>query len=410
MRVTLVNPPYGNVYEKYKHSDYQFPLGLGYIAGSILKSKHKVDILDCNLEEDRSISSLAKKICDRNPEVVGMTCTTPLWTTVCRLADEIKFMDSKIKIAVGGPHITALWEHVSMNPRFDAIFVNESEDSFRFCLDIFCNDSKARVFNMRNPIKDSQLDQLPIPPRELFYEEMVDTRLGGTFTYMITSRGCVGKCKYCVAGNQKRVAFRSVASISEEIERILGLSIRRIAFEDDNFLVRKTRVAELAKEFRKYDIEYFAMAIAKFVDEDVVKMLADSGCTWLCYGVESGNENILREMGRLSTIDETKKAIEITKKAGIKIRGSFMLGWLYEAEYQMRETLKLIKDLNCDENAVSIVTPYPGTQIWDEYFGDLKNIDEIDFDKFCYYNKIGYNLSNVSDRKLLELQQEAFQI
>lgn len=403
MRILFVNPPQYKVYEKFRYSDYQFPLGLAYIIGAVHEICD-VHILDCN-NKFLNVSEITTKILEYNPEYVAFTCTTPLFTTVSEISKQIKRYNPKIKIIVGGHHITALYDWLKNKNQFDYLFIGESEDSFRKFVELPDKHEKVIFSN------DPNINTIDYPPRHLFYtDELKDYRLGGNFTYMITSRGCVGRCKYCVAGNKKGVRFRTIEDISKELKTVVYKNkITNISFEDDNFLVNKKRIYKLCEELSNWNINYFCMGIAKFITEPILQALKDSGCSWICYGVESGDNEILKDMGRLTTTEETLKAIELTKKVGIKIRASYMLGWINETEKQVRKTLKLIKEIDADENAVSIVTPYPGTELWKRIVPRL-NINDVNFERFCYYNKVAWNLSSIPTEKLLELQQEAFAI
>lgn len=402
--ILFVNPSQGLVYEKYTYSDYQFPLGLAYVIGSILP-EHEVHVLDCNSQQ-LSMEKTISKIVSSEVDYVAFTCTTPLFNIVQDICKRIKTFRPEMKTIVGGPHITYLHEYLTDNPEFDFLFVGEAESSLKNFLET--NDKPKIVYGT-----PTDVDSCDPPPRHLFYNDTLkDFRLGGSFTYAITSRGCVGRCKYCVAGAIKGVRFRSIESINHELHDIVNvLNITNISFEDDNFIVRPKRTKALCNEIGIWGINYYAMAIAKFVTEDTLKRLKDSGCTWLCYGIESGDNDILKDMGRLSTTEDVLRATDLTHKIGIKIRASYMLGWIGETEEHIRKTLALMKRVNAHENATAIVTPYPGTYLWNEYFAPYpERIRSIDFNKFCYYNKVGWNFSNLSDKALLDLQQEAFTI
>lgn len=398
--ILFVNPSDQNVYKKFRYADYQFPLGLAYVISPI-KSLCEVEVYDCSWD-NYDTSRLVEKLLEYNSECIAFTCTTPQYNQVRDLATELKEVRPELKIIVGGHHISALYESIH-DSCFDYLFVGEGENSL---LDFVLNGSSGRIVE---EIGRTNIDEYELPHRGLFYrEDFIDTRLGSKFTYIVTSRGCVGKCKYCVAGARSRVRLRSVDSVVEEVDHIVNnLDIHRISVQDDNFLVNPDRTVSICSRLVGFDLEYYVMGIPKFVNERVLRALDVSGCTWICYGVESGDDDILKSMGRLSNTDDVRRAVDLTRKCGIKIRASFMLGWVGETEEQMMTTLDFIRELQADENAVAIVTPYPGTQLWEDH---VDNKEAVNFDRFCYYNQIGWNLSQVSDQRLLEIQQEAFAI
>ena len=394
--IVLVNPNLASVYSEYKHSPSQFPIGLAYVASSLEYLAEDVMIID-GAAENLSPEAIAKRIpqyCDW----VGITVTTPLYKECVRIAKAIKERID-VKIVVGGNHITALYNEID-EPCFDCLVAGEIEGMLP---EMLREDFSRRIYNCPTP---TNMDIIDWPARDLF-SYYADPRLNSEkTTSIITSRGCVGKCKYCVAGNKKNIRLRSIENIAGELKNIKWSGFKYLNIEDDNFIINKKRTIEICEVIKQLDFKYAAMAIAKFVDKDVVKALADSGCQWLCYGIESGCDDILKDMGRLSTNDEVRNAVQLTKDAGIKVRGTYMLGWVGETESQMYQTLDFIREIKADENAVSIVTPYPGTALWDRFVSGRS----VDFDRFCYYNKVGFNLSTVPDKRLLEIEQEAFQI
>jgi radical SAM superfamily enzyme YgiQ (UPF0313 family) len=403
--ITFVNPNQFFVYEKHVHGKYQFPLGMAY-AMSGLVGNHRIEILDASAE-NLTVEETVDRILNDNTEYAAFQCNTPLFPTVRSVCTLLKKKAPHIKTIVGSYHITILYDHVK-DDCFDHLFVGEAEES----LPAFLNTNmRPRIVKCSTELN---IDRYPLPPRQLFYdEEQTDKRLGGPFTYMVTSRGCVGKCKYCIAGcRTSRVRFRSINNIRAELQQLHDLGISRISFEDDNFLLNpKGRFFELCNELGKWGFDYYIQATAKWINEDVLSALKDSGCSWLCYGIESGNDNILKEMGRFHDVDTNRRAVALTHKFGLKVRAAYLFGWINETEEQMQQTLNLIRELNADENAISIITPYPGTYIWDNYVSPkIDDMATVDWERFCYYNKVAWNLSAVSDERLLEIQQEAFSI
>jgi len=99
----------------------------------------------------------------------------------------------------------------------------------------------------------------------------------------------------------------------------------------------------------------------------MLKKMKKSGCWNIFFGIESGSDELLANIKKKMTTNQMKDAVKMVKKAGIEIRGSFMIGLPGETPKKARETIQLAIDMNPDYAQFSITTPYPGTQLWNDY-------------------------------------------
>lgn len=402
MKIALINPNLAAIYGEYRHTNPSFPVGLAYVSAGLLKAGIEVVPIDADrmrLGVDEIADMVERSSCTH----AAVSVTTPLWSQAAAICWAVKERNRDIKTIAGGPHITALGEDIRKyvgSTRIDSFFFGEAEIDLPIILKHHENLPKYAYCGEIDP------DQAPFPDRRNF-PPFRDTRLGTDITTMTTSRGCVGRCKYCVAGNRRGVRFHSLYYVAKELQSIADLGLPALNVEDDNFVIKRGRMFRICDVLRDCGFDYYIQAIPKFIDAKVAQHLARSGCKWACLGIESGDEAVLKEMGRLSYLNHVRTAVNLLREVGIKVRGSFMLGWVGETEKQMMKTLDLIRELKCDENAVAIVTPYPGTWLWDAC---RRKHPRVDFDNFCYYNKVGINLSGVPTERLLEIEREAFTI
>ena len=108
-------------------------------------------------------------------------------------------------------------------------------------------------------------------------------------------------------------------------------------------------------------------------------------------------------------IAKIKQNVPLIKSFGFNMRATYILGWIDETEEEIESTIRLAEEINADENAFCIATPYPGTELWNEAVKRGMSTNFEDLSKFHYYKEIGFNMSKIADERLLELQQIAFQ-
>ena len=207
--------------------------------------------------------------------------------------------------------------------------------------------------------------------------------------------------------------FRSVENVLAELDDLYHrYEIRNLVFYDDSFTTNKARVIGICKEMirRGLRFRYQVQLRLDQVDDEVMQWLVESGCDQAGPGIESGNAEILRSINksRWATPEFFLEKCAIVKKYPVRLRCSYIMGWIDETEEQVWDTIRLAKQIDADENAFSIATPYPGTRMWEvaEQRG-LVN-DAMDFTQLLYYHRVGCNLSKIPTDRLLELHELAY--
>jgi anaerobic magnesium-protoporphyrin IX monomethyl ester cyclase len=233
----------------------------------------------------------------------------------------------------------------------------------------------VRINPDTEPIAD--LDNLPIPAYDLldlskFYESVFVAFPAAT---MITSRGCPFNCIFCsypqtIYGHKFRAM--SPQRVVREIEYLVtGLGVREIRIDDDTFNVDRQRVIDICKLMvaKKIRVVYSVQARAQLMTGEMAYWLKKSGCRMVLYGVESGSEEVLRHMRKNTTKDEIRRGVAIAKKHGIDVLNCIMLGFYWDTEETMEESMRFAFELNAEFTQVSAPTPLPGT----DYYKLLKD-------------------------------------
>ena len=215
----------------------------------------------------------------------------------------------------------------------------------------------------------SDLDTLPFPARHLTSYEKYSSLLARRTptTTMFTSRGCPFRCAFCDRPHLgKRFRARSPRNVVDEMEACTRLGIYEFLVYDDTFTVDRSRVLDICEEIqdRKLDVGWDIRARVDTVDLEMLKALRAAGCERIHYGVEAGTEKILKVLNKRITIEQVRDSFRWTKQMGIDVLAYFMIGSPTETREDILQTVAVAKSLNPDYVHITILTPFPGTQIY----------------------------------------------
>lgn len=237
----------------------------------------------------------------------------------------------------------------------------------------------------------ADLDDLPIPMHELLpLKKYRMPLIRGPFTFIVTSRGCPAGCTYCIkhVSYQYGVRLRSPALLVEEMRRLKALGIHNIHMYADLFTVNRDQVMELCQLMIEdnLQIRWTCNSRVDYVDEEMLHTMAKAGCWLISWGIESGNEQILRHARKGAYPDKAERALRWARQAGIKNWGYFIIGLPGETEETIRETIEFSKKLPLDIALFHVAAPYPGTPFFfevveNEWFRPGTRWEQVDMDK-----------------------------
>jgi len=235
------------------------------------------------------------------------------------------------------------------------------------------------------------LDDLPIPRHDLLpLDKYRMPMIKGPYTFIVTSRGCPAGCKYCIkhVSYQYSVRLRSPELLIEEIKLLNSYGIYNIHMYADLFTVNRDQVVTLCKLILQegLKIKWTCNSRVDYVDEEMINLMAKSGCWVISWGIESGNELILKRAHKGYKMEQAHRALTWARKAGIKNWGYFIIGLPGETVETIQDTIRFSKALPLDIALFHIAAPYPGTPFFFEvvengWFRPGTRWEEVDMDR-----------------------------
>lgn len=404
MKTLLLNPPPKRISEKKDIPRYQH-VGIGYLISAIEQAGHSIKVLDAKLDR-LGAKDVIKYLNDYSPDILCITSMTHEIDSASSIAREYKTINPKSKIIFGGVHISALPEDtLKQYPWIDAGILGEGERSLPLLLKtldmnqdltssipgvIFKNNDGSICRTENNWIND--LDNLPFPGWK-YFKNAKDY-------IIITSRGCPHSCIFCMQASGKIVRYRSPENIIMEIENVIKVrKPDKFLFYDETFTLNHQRVFAICdlliqNGFHKI-MKWSSTTRVDAVNRDILVKMKEAGCNHIEFGVESGNDKMLKRIKKNITTRQVEQAISLAKELNFHTEGAFILGHPNENMKTALETIDFAAKLNPDIIQLGIMVPYPGTEVrslalkseggyrllsssWTEYNKQLGNALELD--------------------------------
>ena len=390
VKVLLINPPrFHELIGKNpaiveKHRGFNPPLGILSLAGFLEgRTPHQVEAIDCQ-PLGWTYSQLREELARRRFDVVGITAMTFTLIDVLRTCRTVREVNPTAKIVLGGPHVHLYPEETIRKPEVDFLIQGEGEIAFERFLACYKHpkryptipglvyvDEFASVRNNGIAPPTEDLDLLGWPARHKLDPELYTSLLGraNTVTTMFTSRGCPFKCTFCDRPFSPTISgfrYRSAKHVADEIEAIISLGIREAFIYDDTFTVNRRRVYELCDEIKRRSLRFNwdVRAHVNTVTSDVLKAMVDAGCDRIHFGVEAGNDRMLKVIRKNTTVARVKQAFSWARQAGMETLAYFIIGQQTETASDVDDTIRLAKKLDPSYCHFTVFCPYPGTQMY----------------------------------------------
>jgi anaerobic magnesium-protoporphyrin IX monomethyl ester cyclase len=376
--LTIVSLVYPYFQPSGDNSIFRFPpLGLGYIASYLKSHGISADVIDCTFMSQKEAF---ERIRNSRPKIIGLQVMFSMKEKALEIAELVR-KDGSLLVA-GGPLPTV--EPEEFLSSFDVVVIGEGEQTMLELVRAVQGgtslmDVKGIAFKEKGKIKMTSprgfienLDDVPFPSRELWdnqaYKSYYSKNFGYTTTSIITSRGCPFTCDFCsrpIFGNKFR--SRTAANVAEEVKVVRELGYQRVWFADDCFTLDRKRMLNICDELvrRHLTIGWECLSRVDTVDLQVAERMKQAGCVRVFFGIESGNEKVLKIMKKQATTKQAMDAVRVFKKVGVQVGAFFIIGYPGENDETVLDTVNFASSLPLDYLSFTFPYPIPGTPLFE---------------------------------------------
>lgn len=365
------------------------PLGLGYLASVLLQDGFDVRISDMDVE-DIVVEELQQMLESFQPSVVGISTTTLTFKNGLRVARVVKQTLSECLVCVGGPHVTVRFHDALRYLFVDVVVRGEGEITFLELCRAVADGGAILSLDIKGIVQRSEdgqivalpprerianLDNLPFPARHLM--PMHKYKFPGT---ILTSRGCPFACGFCagptVLGRMYKT--RSAANVVAEVQMCIDLfGLTSFFFVDDTMTHNRRRVLEICEGLRQVKIppslgrqlKWTCESRVDVVSPELLQEMRKAGCTTIQFGMESGSQELLDQLGKRVTLEQIEQAVVWSRQTGISPVLSMVFPHPSETGQTLQETFNFIRrlyDAGAEKITPGLLTLFPGTRFMEE--------------------------------------------
>jgi radical SAM superfamily enzyme YgiQ (UPF0313 family) len=421
MKVYMLNPPYMPRFGRSmrwqdtgRAGTLYYPIWLSYATG-VVEQEHKARLVDAPAW-GWGIKEVLEDVKRFKPDLVVIDSSFPSLKNDVRVAEEVKKEVDCTTVLVGPP-TSQFSEEILRSEDVDVVARYEYDFTIKELADALEEGRNLREVKgisykedgriIHNPDRgftsSEDLDKMPFVSK--VYEEHLDVRdyfLNYCLYPMVqifTGRGCPYQCTFCswpqtFTGRKYRV--RSVENILDELEWIEeNMDVKEVFFEDDTFTINKRRVLEFCKGYRErgLEISWSCNARVDTLDLETMREMKRANCRFLIVGFESADDGILRNIKKGFTVEEARAFAKSVRKAGLLLHADFIIGLPGETRETIEKARSFIKEIKPDQLQVSVVSPFPGTELYEWY---RRNGYLITEDPSEYLDEQGHQKSIVS--------------
>ena len=391
------------------------PLGLLSIGTYLQQYGHTVRIYDRCVDNTK----LNKVVNDFSPEIVGVSVMSSRGLKdAVRISKKLK--EYGLTVVWGGQLPSLQTELVLKNDYVDIVSVGEGEVTWRELLECSSPEDYAHVLGIAYK-KDGKivctpcrpfLDLATLPTTDwslIDVPKYMQTYLGyHKMMYLYSSKGCPGNCAFCVNVNFHKSTYRKRPNdvVIEEIKYLIEhFGLEGFYFSDELWCVKRSDVRDFCTRVLDEGLQIrwgIDLRIGMYTEEDF-RLMYQAGCRWIFFGIESGSKEMIRCIHKRFDYDQVKPIIKMLNGIGYTTIASFILGFPDETEDQLRDTVRLINEIDANLIPIWHFTPIPGTELYEKLVkeGRYREPEKLeDLFSVVATESIGTNYSCVPDRDL----------
>ncbi|MDR4508715.1 MAG: B12-binding domain-containing radical SAM protein [Candidatus Brocadiaceae bacterium] len=359
------------------------PFGITYLGAVLLRNNHNVKLFDVYPEDNMRV--IIEELEDSfPPDLIGFSVMTTNFFRTRNFAFMLKEKFPRAKFCAGGIHATVRPEETIEKIGLDFVVIGEGENvltkvcdaieqkkDFRGISGVAFKEGGKFFMNRELDIVED-LDTLPFPARELLPTSRYLVPPGYIRSHflkrvlsVITSRGCPARCTFCNSSSifHRQIRRRSTGNVMKEIQYLVNhFDIDGIYFHDETFTMKSEWVQNICRELKPLGLPWGCQTRVNLVNDELLEIMRDAGCLQIDFGIESASARVLKSIKKAQTPEQIRKALDLTKKHGIKSFASFMVGLPGETEEDLMENVKFLEKTKPDFTYFNLFTPFPGTE------------------------------------------------
>jgi radical SAM superfamily enzyme YgiQ (UPF0313 family) len=385
------------------------PLGIAYLASTLKQDGYDVEVLD-SIAEDHNASTFESFLAKKRYDIIAITTYTPDWHITKKNLLVVKKLQPFSIVVIGGPHVNSMVNAGMGNDLF--------EDSAFFDIAVYGEGEKTlldivRAVTDKKPIRNisgimwrdgngkgcinprreliRDINTIPFPALELLplhrYRRTPSSYKRAPVRSILTARGCPYSCIFCDRGAfGPSVRKRSIENVMREVDRLVTkFKTRELRVWDDVFTMDERFVIEFCNEIKKYDLVWSCNGRVSMITPLMLRHMKTAGCWAVDFGIESGNDRILKVINKRFNTKQASEAIKMVKGAGMEVRAFFILGFPEETIETMQDTINFSLSNSIDYATFYLPQAYPGTKLYEAAVKEMSL--EKDFSKYLITGK-----------------------
>ena len=405
------------------------PLGVLYLSSYAKKyCNAEVKIIDA-LRDNLNTKQITNIALEYNPDIIGIHCLTAFYKQTVDICRSLK--QAGFKVLIGGVHPTFMPYTTLKDSGADFVVCGEGEiPLLRLCENNLNHKNIQGVYDLESlKDDDTQIDGTPVlkaetvkdldtipmpdwlqlPPASYPHSPHAVIARGNPIGIVMTSRGCPSRCTFCSSNNfYKGIRQRSVENVIEEVKfQIEHLGIQELQFTDDNLTLRREYIINLCNALLENNIKIAWSTPngvrADKVDKEVLTLMKKSGCYLIDFGIESANNQILKNIRKGETIEQIDMAINLAHEAGMITQGNFIFGLHGETQETIKETIDYAVNSKLDRAGFFALRLLPGSDLSKQ----MKEKYQLDYNN-TFISKPDWLPENLTEEDILRTIQKVY--
>jgi len=419
-KIALINP------RMFLKSYRFYPLSLGYLAAALEKDQIPHSFYDLHIEWSKTSSVINQIKKDGIPGMFAVTGLLTSFKSVKEICESLKYNFPESQIVLGGRITVMDPEFIFKHIPTDFIIQGEGEigliqlineinnnANYNSVQGLSYKDENGNVYSNgeADPVKNISDYNIPYGRFDMGkYIKLCNIQSPNVPSInMLSSRGCPFSCTFCNnSKGKKSVRFYDIKNLSYSLDYLIDkFCLKHVTFNDDIFTVNKRHMAEVCDTLKERNLTFSISTRLDFLDEESIQLLDESGCHYLCVGIESPSHTVAKIIDKKLDLKKHQRNIDILKKSRIVVNYGFMIGYLGETEKTIRETRDFVLKNKIIYSAF-FTNAFPRTKLYDMIKDKIPNEEDYLKRLFTVDLSSDYliNMTDIPTKRLFRLRDE----